>query len=368
MDIKTFNVEKNNEVKVDISQLFHTEDLQIWKNIAEEIQKNFTHVFIFGVGGSSLAGQVLNRFTMPHSPVVKFIDILDTEEMEQIKFTPFAKTSFIFIAKSGETIETITQLNYCLHYIDEKKSLPKKHCFILTMKNTPLWKFALQNNIPTIIHPDISGRFSCFTAVAIFPALVAGVNVDEYIEGALEQSNHTIDCVFANVMLRYPIHILMPYIHKLNVFTEWYSQLTAESLSKDEKGYCVVRSIGTKDQHNQLQMFLNGQNNKTYTFIGEGKESDIVICNKVNELKIPNAKLSCLIKSGMYGVIEELSKQGKCVRVIEFDQITPREVGKLFALFMQEVLHQAQQLGVEPFTQPYVLSVKKKMLQFLQSK
>ena len=74
----------------------------------------------------------------------------------------------------------------------------------------------------------------------------------------------------------------MPYIHKLDVFTEWYSQLTAESLSKGGNGYCVVRSLGTKDQHNQLQMFLDGRNDKTYTFIGNTYEITAYIGKNLN--------------------------------------------------------------------------------------
>jgi glucose-6-phosphate isomerase len=233
------------------------------------------------------------------------------------------------------------------------------------MKDTPLWNFAKAHEIQTISHPDVSGRFSCFTAVAIFPALIAGVNVESYIDGGRWQSNKMLNQSFSNAMLKDDIHIIMPYTQKLSVFTEWYSQLTAESLSKNGKGYCVVRALGTKDQHNQLQMFLDGKNNKTYTFIGVNKKNANVVANTIDNISVPNAGLSCIMQAGMHGVAHELAQQGKCVRIIEFEEMTPSEVGKLFVFYMQEVLHQASILNVEPFTQPAVASVKKLMFEFL---
>ena len=368
MEIHTFNTKSETSVAVDILNLFHTEALPLWKEIAHEICEKFTHVFIFGVGGSSLAGQVLVQFKAPNSPKIRFIDVLDESTIVQIKRTEIATTAFIFITKSGETLETLVQTNYCLQYLNEQKREIKNHCFFLTMQGTPLWNFAKENDATTIVHPDVCGRFSCFTAVAIFPALIAGVNVESYIEGGKIQSQSEIDMAFAKSMLEMPIHITMPYIHKLDVFTEWYSQLTAESLSKGGNGYCVVRSLGTKDQHNQLQMFLDGRNDKTYTFIGNTCESGDVIHNKIAGVEIPKTRLSFLIQAGMQGVAKELEKQGKGVRIIHFDEISPKEVGKLFAFYMQEVLFQARFLQVEPFTQPSVASVKKLMFEFLQSK
>jgi glucose-6-phosphate isomerase len=199
----------------------------------------------------------------------------------------------------------------------------------------------------------------------MFPALIAGVDVLSFINGAKEEAKKPFNPSFSNAVLSQPIHVIMPYIHKLNVFTEWYSQLTAESLSKNGKGYCVLRCLGTKDQHNQLQMFIDGQDNKTYTFIGEKHENDHIIQNKISSMEIPNTRFSSVMLSGMYGVAKELSSQNKKVRIVEVTKVTPFVIGQLFVFFIKETLHQAHMLEVEPFTQPGVTATKKRMFDFL---
>ena len=369
MKITHFNVEdSHNAEKIDIDFLFHTEDLPLWQKIADNIQHKFTHVFIFGVGGSSLAGQILIQFQMPNAPKVKFIDILDEQTMASIKRVNIKTTAFVFITKSGETLETLVQMNYCLAYLQEQSVKSKDHFFVITNRTTNLAEFTKLHQIPLIFHPDISGRYSCFTSVALFPALIVGVDVASFIEGGKAEAKELFNASFSKNMTENPIHVIMPYIQKLNIFTEWYSQLIAESLSKNGNGYCVLRCFGTKDQHNQLQMFVDGQDNKTYTFIGEKCDDDHIIYNQIPNVNIPDTKLSSIMLTGMNSVATDLTSQGKVIRKIEFDKLTPFILGKLFAFFIKETLYQAQLLGVDPFTQPGVGATKKLMFEFLQNK
>ena len=64
----------------------------------------------------------------------------------------------------------------------------------------------------------------------------------------------------------------MPYIDNLNNLSFWYKQLWAESIGKKEKGTTPVNSLGTVDQHSQLQLFLDGPKDKFYTIIGRKKK------------------------------------------------------------------------------------------------
>ena len=59
----------------------------------------------------------------------------------------------------------------------------------------------------------------------------------------------------------------MPYIDNLKNFTDWYRQLWAESLGKNNFGSTPINSMGTVDQHSQLQLYLDGPKNKFFTFI-----------------------------------------------------------------------------------------------------
>ena len=67
------------------------------------------------------------------------------------------------------------------------------------------------------------------------------------------------------------ISVIMPYVDNLNNLSFWYKQLWAESIGKKRMGTTPVNSLGTVDQHSQLQLFLDGPRDKFYTIIGRKK-------------------------------------------------------------------------------------------------
>ena len=58
----------------------------------------------------------------------------------------------------------------------------------------------------------------------------------------------------------------MTYSDSLYFFGKWYLQLWAESIGKN-KGITAIHSVGTTDQHSQLQLYLDGPKDKYFTFI-----------------------------------------------------------------------------------------------------
>ena len=59
----------------------------------------------------------------------------------------------------------------------------------------------------------------------------------------------------------------MTYSDALFYFGKWYLQLWAESLGKENKGITAHHSVGTTDQHSQLQLYIDGPKDKFFTFI-----------------------------------------------------------------------------------------------------
>ena len=59
----------------------------------------------------------------------------------------------------------------------------------------------------------------------------------------------------------------MTYSDSLLYFGKWYLQLWAKSIGKDQKGITPIHSVGTTDQHSQLQLYLDGPRDKFFTFI-----------------------------------------------------------------------------------------------------
>ena len=51
------------------------------------------------------------------------------------------------------------------------------------------------------------------------------------------------------------LSVLMTYSDALYYYGKWYLQLWAESIGKNSKGITPIHSIGTTDQHSQLQLY-----------------------------------------------------------------------------------------------------------------
>ena len=144
-------------------------------------------------------------------------------------------------------------------------------------KASPLTNIANKNNIHMINHSkDIGGRYSIFSNVGMIPAVIAGLNVKEIHAGALEQINNTNseDFIkiarffkFQNIIKDLSSSVVMTYSDSLLYFGKWYLQLWAESIGKDQKGITPIHSVGTTDQHSQLQLYLDGPRDKFFTFI-----------------------------------------------------------------------------------------------------
>ena len=78
-------------------------------------------------------------------------------------------------------------------------------------------------------------------------------------------------CIILLSKENHNVSVFMPYIDRLNELAFWYRQLWAESIGKEKKGITALNALGTVDQHSQLQLFLDGPNDKFFTFIGKKK-------------------------------------------------------------------------------------------------
>jgi glucose-6-phosphate isomerase len=90
------------------------------------------------------------------------------------------------------------------------------------------------------------GRYSVFTAVGLFPAHLAGIDVEEFLAGArfmdqrLKDSPVEDNMAYKLAALYYlflqeknrPILVTMPYAASLTAMADWFAQLWAESLGK----------------------------------------------------------------------------------------------------------------------------------------
>ncbi|GAG42058.1 unnamed protein product, partial [marine sediment metagenome] len=71
------------------------------------------------------------------------------------------------------------------------------------------------------------------------------------------------------------LHVLFPYSYQLKDLADWYRQLWAESLGKQQDldgqpvivGPTPINALGATDQHSQVQLYREGPNDKVFIFL-----------------------------------------------------------------------------------------------------
>lgn len=105
----------------------HQEHLQDFKS-------RHQHFVFVGIGGSSLGIQVLSEVFQVKN--VTFIDNVDAAHFEGVlsRLQDVRSIGWIFISKSGSTIETLTAADFIQQFLQEKSEKLQSHCVVITEK------------------------------------------------------------------------------------------------------------------------------------------------------------------------------------------------------------------------------------------
>lgn len=367
-----------------LQQIQSDDCLSDLKPFAKHFQA-FEDILILGTGGSSLGGQALLPLRNTHhkSPRFHFLDNIDPHTFHDIFSTlSFEKTGVIAISKSGNTSETLMQLLICLQ--QWLSSLPdanlKDHFLIISEpRDNGIRRLAKVHHLPCLDHPtDIGGRFAVFTIVGMLPAMIANIDVNAIRLGARQvlssalTAKETSKCqplqgALAHMALAkkgVTQTVLMPYIDRLNTFTLWFRQLWAESLGKRDhnnegQGITPIQSLGTVDQHSQLQLYLDGPRDKLFSIITLDHHADSFKMN-LPPVGHPSVDLfqgktmGDLMMAEQQATIDTLRHHQCPTRVIHLKTLDEKTLGGLMMHYIIETLAMAHLMDVNPFDQPAV--------------
>ncbi len=274
---------------------FNKYDLSIFKK-----KKFRTHVF--GMGGSSLSTKLLSQFLNPYN-LGKKLFIYDNPSPVIIRnalsdLNINKNDKFIFISKSGNTIEIKYFLDLVIKIFKQKKisKFVKDFIFISENKNNYLRKFAQKNNILCFDHdPNIGGRFSIFSITSLLPLISIGYSLPNILKSFMKakklfEKNHTKLMKNISNIISYEknfnLNILvgLTYHDKMNSINEWYRQIFAESLGKNKHAKNYISSYGSIDQHSQFQLYIDGPHDKNFIFF-KIENSNKSIDTKYNLIK-----------------------------------------------------------------------------------
>jgi len=296
------------------------------------LKKKKYRVHVFGMGGSSLSSKLLMQFLAPEKINTKLF-IYDNPSPIQLesnlsKINISKNDLFIFISKSGNTVETKFFLHWIIRYLKKKniKNYFEYFLFITENKKNYLNNFALKNKIKTFEHdPNIGGRFSIFSITALLPIIALGYSLERLLYSFKKaksqvQKNHSklANNIFSsqNYEKNKNLNIVigLNYHDRLRVLNEWYRQIFAESLGKNKKAVNYISAFGSIDQHSQFQLFIDGPRDKQFIFFKINNSTKPI--KSIKDLLIDHNLLSTLEK----GAIKTLELEKFLVNQLIIDE------------------------------------------------
>jgi len=145
------------------------------------------HVVLAGMGGSSLAPEVVARTLGVR------LTVLDTTDPHQVRAAladRLDRTLVVVSSKSGSTVETDSHRRvYWKAFEDAGVQDIGKRFVIVTDPGSPLEILARDLGTHLVLaDPDVGGRYSALTAFGLVPTALAGVKVAELLDQAEELS------------------------------------------------------------------------------------------------------------------------------------------------------------------------------------
>ena len=285
---------------------YNEETLWYVKEYASLVRGRFDNILVLGIGGSALGGiAVTEALLKPYWNLLTpeqrnnfhrifFLDNIDPDNMNGLlEMLDLKKTLVNVITKSGSTAETMSQFMILKDRLEKAlgEDEYRKNVVATTDKQTGvLRQIAEQEGYKTFVVPDdVGGRFSVFSAVGLLPFALVGIDIDEIVNGikdmdlALKNTDVHQNIAAQNALIQYlmdvkkgkNLSVMMPYSSRLKYVSDWYAQLWAESLGKNEDlqgnhvhvGQTPIKALGATDQHSQIQLYNEGPNDKIINFI-----------------------------------------------------------------------------------------------------
>lgn len=322
------------------------------KQAAKKINEESEYLVCIGIGGSYLGHRAVIEALRPKSEtkIIYAGNSLSNRELDAaLEKVGDHDFSVNIISKSGETLEPALAFEAFKRKLIEKYGTEEayKRIYATTdAKRGALHDEAIENGYARFVVPDnIGGRYSVLTAVGLLPMAVAGVDIDEILEGAAEAVETAVEPAVNYAFMRktfdekkYDTEVFASFEPSTMYFNEWLKQLFGESEGKDKRGILPDSVIYSTDLHSLGQYIQDGRRNLFET----------IVDFPTDEL---NAKIVAAVRiAHTEGGIPVLN-----IGVPSFDE---KGFGELIYFFELACAVSAKLLGVNPFDQPGVEKYK----------
>jgi glucose-6-phosphate isomerase len=216
------------------------EDVELLLTFADLVVDRIDAVVLLGMGGSSLAPEVIKRTFRQET-----FHVLDTTHPQAIRDLErqldLGRTLFISASKSGSTLETRSHTEYFW-----KRSPAGENFAAITDPGSALEQLALDRDFGAVFagEPTIGGRYSALSPFGMVPAALMGIDVERFLTRAVEMAE-ACRLSQGNPGLELGLSLGESWKEgrdKVCIspnpagFGLWVEQLIAESTGKDGKG------------------------------------------------------------------------------------------------------------------------------------
>ena len=313
--------------------------------VAEVVEDGIEHVVVLGMGGSSLAPEVLGQI-LPrarHHPDLTVLDVTHPAAVRAVADRiPADTTLFVVSSKSGTTLEPNAFFRFFWERVGRRTEAPGRHFVAITDPGTPLEKLAADRRFRRCFSapPEVGGRYSALTVFGLVPAALVGGDVAGLLASA---RGMVARCTEAKDAARHPglrlgavlgelgragrdkvVFVPSP---RMRPFPTWTEQLIAESLGKRGRGLVPVATVRTAAE-------------------------------------IPSSLDVLLVHVTLHGERETAVRRALAARaaagvpVVDLELGSPLDLGREFFRWEFAIAVCGAVLGVDPFDQPDVEHAK----------
>lgn len=385
---------------VDLPRNYDKNELMHIKKAADKINSDSDAFVVIGIGGSYLGARAAIEMLshsfyniLPKSkrttPEIYFAgnSISSIYLKELLELLEGKDVSINVVSKSGTTTEPAIAFRVFRDFLEKKygKDGARSRIYVTTDKRKGvLKKFADEEGYESFIIPDdVGGRYSVLTPVGLLPIAVAGINIDEIMNGSYDASlSYKKNRMDENISMQYAvirnilyrkgkaIEILVNYEPRLHYLLEWWKQLYGESEGKDHKGIFPASVDFTTDLHSMGQFIQDGSRNIFETVIKIEKSiEDITIYEDKTNLDglnfLEGKTMDFINKRALQGTILAHNDGGVPNLIISIPEISAYYFGYIVYFFEMACGISGYLNGVNPFDQPGVEAYKKNMFALL---
>lgn len=374
-----------------------TEEILRIQETAKKIRRESDVCVVVGIGGSYLGpraavellqGPNRNMGRGKGDPQILFAgNNLSTRHHQQLlRLLENKDFSIIVISKSGTTTEPAIAFRALRWMLERRYGTDGANGRVYAITDPctgALRQMAEEHKWESFsIPPAVGGRYSVLTPVGLLPMAVAGIDIMEILNGAMDGKENYDLRSFENPAWLYAavrnllyrngktVEILASFEPGFQMFGRWWQQLFGESEGKDGKGLFPATAELTADLHSLGQLIQDGNRSLFETMIRfDPPEESVTIMADVRDLDelnyLEGKTLDYVDEQAYLGTVAAHADGGVSVITMDCGTLDERKVGELFYFLELSCALSAYILGVNPFDQPGVEQYKRNMLRLL---